>query len=73
MACYVEIEQKGAVAGRAEEANDCIVDGCWEGAGDGFEVWVERVEDLGLNEVHAGNFWDRVTACGRCRWSMRSV
>lgn len=71
MACYVEIEQERAVAGRPEEANDCIVDGCREGAGDGFEVRVEGVEDLSLNEVHAGKCTGGKTVCGWGVWSMR--
>jgi hypothetical protein len=51
---YIEVEEEGAVAGRAEERDDCIVDGCWEGGGDGFEERMERIEDFGLNEIHAG-------------------
>lgn len=54
MGGYIEVEEEGAVAGCTEERDDCIVDGCWEGGGDGFEEWMEGIEDFGLNEIHAG-------------------
>lgn len=61
----VEIEQEGAVAGRADQRDDRIVDGFGDGLDDGLQVWLERIQHCLLDGVHVGLWkWElRRTSC----------